>query len=118
MSEKRKEKRLNEENKVTISVLSKDKSKHAKGSFYALTKDISLNGIKIHTDVKLDIGTELKIEMALAKSKKLISVIGRVKWQSQLYDNEVFEMGVEFMDTPPDRVLTLLEHLYGEKRNK
>lgn len=116
MKEKRKEKRLNEENKVTISVLSKDKSAPAKGSFYALTKDISLNGMKLHTDAKLDIGTELKIEMALARSKKLISVIGRVKWASQLYDDEVFEMGVEFVDTPPDRVLTLLEHLYGEKK--
>jgi hypothetical protein len=115
MDEKRKERRLNEENKVTISVFSKDKSTHAKGNFFALTKDISLNGLKIHTDVKLDIDTVLKIEIVLAKSKKLISVIGKVKWVSQLYDDEVFETGVEFIDTPPDRVLSLLDHLYGEK---
>lgn len=118
MDEKRKERRLDEENKVTISVFSKDKSTHAKGNFFALTKDISLNGLKIHTDVKLDTDTVLKIEIALAKSKKLISVIGRVKWVSQLYDGEVFETGVEFVDTPPDRVLSLLDHLYGEKKNK
>ena len=85
--------------------------------FFALTKDISLNGLKIHTDVKLDIDTVLKIEIVLAKSKKLISIIGRVKWVSQLYDGEVFETGVEFIDTPPDRVLSLLDHLYGEKKN-
>jgi hypothetical protein len=118
MDEKRKERRLDEENKVTISVFSKDKSTHAKGNFFALTKDISLNGLKIHTDVMLDIDTVLKIEIALAKSKKLISVIGRVKWVSQLYGDEVFETGVEFVDTPPDRVLSLLDHLYGEKKNK
>jgi hypothetical protein len=117
MDEKRKERRLDEENKVTISVFSKDKSTQAKGNFFALTKDISLNGLKIHTDVNLDIDTVLKIEIVLAKSKKLVSVIGRVKWVSQLYDGEVFETGVEFIDTPPDRVLSLLDHLYGEKKN-
>jgi len=116
MEEKRKERRINEENKVTISVFSKDKSTHAKGNFYALTKDISLNGLKIHTDVELEIDTVLKIEIALAKSKKLISVIGRVKWVNQLYDGEVFETGIEFVDTPPGRVLSLLDHLYGEKK--
>ncbi len=118
MEEKRKERRLNEENKVTISVFSKDRSAHVKGNFLALTKNISLNGLKIQTDVKLDIDTVLKIEIALAKSKKLISVIGRVRWVSQLYDDEVFETGIEFVDTPPDRVLSLLDHLYGEKKKK
>ena len=59
--------------------------------------------------------------MALAKSRRIISVIGKVKWIKQLYGNEVFEVGVEFVDTPPDRVMALIEHLYGqnvEKRSK
>ena len=116
MEERRKERRLFEENKVTISVFSKDKSTHIKGNFFAFTKDISLNGLKIQTDEKLDIDTVLKIEIALTKSKKLISVIGKVKWVSQIYDGEVFETGIEFIDTPPDRVLSLLDHLYGEKK--
>lgn len=118
MEEKRKERRLKEENKVKISVFSRDKSTHVKGNFFALTKDISLNGLKIHTDEKLEIDTVLKIEIALAASKKLISVIGRVKWVSRLYEGEVFEAGIELIDTPPDRVLSLLDHLYGEKKTK
>lgn len=118
MEEKRKERRLKEENKVKISVFSTDKSTHVKGNFFALTKDISLNGLKIHTDEKLEIDTVLKIEIALAASKKLISVIGRVKWVSRLYEGEVFEAGIELIDTPPDRVLSLLDHLYGEKKTK
>lgn len=117
MEEKRKERRVIEENKVTISVYSQDKSMHVKGNFFALTKDISLNGLKIHTDVKLDIDTVLKIEIALAKSKKLISILGRVRWVSQIYNGEAFETGLEFVDTPPDRVLSLLDHLYGKREN-
>jgi len=88
------------------------------GSIYALTKDISMSGVKIQTDADLPINSLLRIEMALAKSHRLVSVIGKVKWIKQLYGNEVFEMGVEFVDTPPDRVMALLEHLYGHKVEK
>jgi len=116
--EKRREKRKGEENKVTISVVSKNKTQDVTGSIYALTKDISMSGVKIQTDADLPINSLLRIEMALAKSHRLVSVIGKVKWIKQLYGNEVFEMGVEFVDTPPDRVMALLEHLYGHKVEK
>jgi len=119
--EKRREKRKNEENKVTISIVSKHKTQEISDNIYALTKDISMSGVKIWTDTDLQINTLLKIEMALAKSHRLISVIGKVKWIKQKFGNEVFELGVEFVDTPPDRVMALLNHLYGqdvEKRTK
>ena len=115
---KRRERRKDEENKVTISVVSKYKTQEILDNIYALTKDISMSGVKIQTDANLPINTLLKIEMALAKSHRLISVIGKVKWIKQLYGNEVFEVGVEFVDTPPDRVMALLEHLYGQKVDK
>ncbi|MFC2164389.1 PilZ domain-containing protein [Acidobacteriota bacterium] len=116
--EKRREKRKSEENKVTISIVSKHKKQELSDNIYALTKDISMSGVKIWTDTDLQINTFLKIEMALAKSHRLISVIGKVKWIKQKYGNEVFEVGVEFVDTPPDRVMALLEHLYGQSVDK
>jgi hypothetical protein len=115
---KRRDRRKAEENKVTISIVSKLKSNEIIDNIYALTKDISLSGVKIQTDADLPINTLLKIELALAKSHRLISVIGKVKWVKQLYGNEVFEVGVEFVDTPPDRAMALLEHLYGQKVEK
>lgn len=117
-AEKRKEQRKSEENKVSISILSKHKAKGKSDNIYALTKDISLSGVKIWTDTDLQINTLLKIEMALAKSQQLISVIGKVKWIKQRIGNQPFEMGVEFVDTPPIRVLALLNHLYGQKVSK
>jgi len=116
--ERRREQRKGEENKVTISIVSKHKSQEILDTIYALTKDISMSGVKIWTDTNLQINTLLKVEMALAKSHRLISVIGKVKWIKQLYGNEVFEVGVEFVDTPPDRVMALLEHLYGQNVEK
>ena len=116
--EKRRERRKEEENKVTISVVTKHKPSEIVDHIYALTRDISMSGVKIQTDADLPINTLLKIEMALAKSHRLISVIGKVKWVKQLYGDEVFEVGVEFVDTPPDRAMTLLEHLSGQNVKK
>ena len=118
MEEKRKEKRKSEENRITITVCSKDKAGDVLSNIFALTRDLSLNGVKIQTDSKLPVDTLLKLELALAKSHKLISVRGKVKWIKELYDGGVFEIGVEFVDTSPARALVLLEHLYGKSKEK
>ena len=82
---------------------------------YALTKDISSGGVKILTDRMLPVDTLLHIELTLAKLRKLVTVTGKVRWVKRLYDDEVFEMGLEFVNTPPERVILLLENIYGTK---
>ena len=113
MSEKRKEKRIKEEIKVAIKLLPEDKYQHNKNVVYALTKDISSGGVKIVTDQMLPIDTILKIELTLAKIRKLIEATAKVRWVNRLYDDDVFEMGLEFIDTPAESVMFLLEYIYG-----
>ncbi|MGD9346817.1 MAG: PilZ domain-containing protein [Candidatus Aminicenantes bacterium] len=113
MSEKRKEKRIKDEIKVAIKLLPEEKYQHEKNVVYALTKDISSGGVKIVTDKMLPIDTLLKIELTLAKIRKLVEATARVRWVSRLYDDDVFEMGLEFVDTPAESVMLLLEYIYG-----
>ncbi len=113
MSEKRKEKRVEEEIKVAIKLLPEDKYQHDKNIVYALTKDISSGGVKIVTDKMLPIDTLLKIELTLTKMRKLVEANAKVRWVGRLYDDDVFEMGLEFVDTPPESVMLLLEYIYG-----
>lgn len=113
MSEKRKEKRIEEEIRVRIKLIPEDKYKHDKNIVYALTKDISSGGVKIVTDKRLPIDAMLKIELTLSKIRKLVQATARVRWINQLYDDDVFEMGLEFVDTPADSVMLLLEYIYG-----
>ncbi len=115
MPDKRREKRVEEETKVAIRILPEDKYEHDKNVVYALTKDISSGGVKILTDRMLPVDTLLHIELTLAKLRKLVTVTGKVRWVKRLYDDEVFEMGLEFVDTPPERVILLLENIYGTK---
>jgi uncharacterized protein (TIGR02266 family) len=113
MSEKRKEKRIEEEIKVAIKLLPEDKYQHDKNVVYALTKDISSGGVKIVTDKMLPIDTILKIQLTLAKMRKLVEATAKVRWVNRLYDDDVFEMGLEFIDTPAESVMLLLEYIYG-----
>ena len=114
MDDKRREKRLKEENKLICEIISCNNSLKHKKIFYTLTKDISLGGVNIRTDTFLPIDTVVKINLSLPKMHKIVCVRGKVKWAKSLYDDEVFELGLEFLDTPPDIITSLIGHLYSK----
>lgn len=119
MKERRKEIRVEEESRITLRLVSERKLPNGKKICYALTKDVSAGGVKILTDTLLPINTLLKIEFPLARAHKLVSVIGKVKWVKSLYNKELFEMGLEFVDTSPEDIMSLLEHIYkGKEENE
>ena len=114
MEDKRREKRIKEENKLICEILSCNNNLKHKKIFYTLTKDISLGGVNIQTDTFLPIDTVVKIELSLPKMHKIVCVKGKVKWAKSLYSDEVFELGLEFVDTPPDIITSLIGHLYSK----
>ncbi|MGB9765439.1 MAG: PilZ domain-containing protein [Candidatus Saccharicenans sp.] len=108
--EKRREKRLDEENKVIIQIISENDE--LKESFYSFSRDVSVGGIRVMTDSPLPVKTRVKLEIALSDSKKLVSGIAEVRWVKSLFDDEIFEMGLEFVDLEPQSKVFLLEHVY------
>lgn len=115
--ERRKEKRVSEENKISFKIISKEKTQKSIESFFALTKNISVGGASILTDNFLTINTLLKIDLLLAKKHKHICVVGKIKWINELYENELYEIGIEFIDSLPDDILLLLEYVYRENQS-
>lgn len=114
MIERRKDKRLREENRVRIE----RPGAEASGDevvINALTEDISLGGAKLITNSSLDKGSEFKMVLILSRTKKVIRVRATVQWVRQV-DVGIFEMGVEFQHGIPASVLTLINHLYGKDR--
>ncbi|HAR37028.1 MAG TPA: hypothetical protein DCR87_09080 [Acidobacteria bacterium] len=108
--EKRREKRLDEENKVIIHVIPENEQQEE--SFYSFSRDISVGGLRLMTDSPLPVKTRVKLEIALTESKKLISGIAEVRWVKSLFEDEVFEMGLEFVELDPQSRVHLLEHVY------
>lgn len=110
MSEKRREKRIREQALFTITLLSKDRLEPHKKIIHHTTKDISLTGVKIQTNTFLPVGSFLKIDLSLTDPGKLISAFAKVRWVKSLYADELFEMGIEFVDTSLEIIKALKVH--------
>ena len=100
MYEKRIAPRLQEENEVTISVISSRKNLPKEKIIYNYIKDISVSGAKLQTNILLPVDTLLMIEMIIKNLQQKIIAIVKVKWVKIIIDDESYEVGVEFVNTP------------------
>jgi c-di-GMP-binding flagellar brake protein YcgR len=112
MKERRKAQRVQEKAKVTIK-LTDSEDELACRVIHHLTQDISLNGVKIRCDVFIPVNSLLNIELSLRKPTRVISVHGKVRWIKALYKDELYEMGIEFVDTSQEAI-RLLESCLSE----
>jgi uncharacterized protein (TIGR02266 family) len=114
--ERRLESRVNEEDKVTVEVVSDLGGASEEQAVNALTRDISAGGVKIMTNVRLPDETPLRLAIALSGRRKLIRAEGIVRWSKSVYEEDLYEMGVEFTKLSPEDRVTLLEHVYNRHR--
>lgn len=111
MTEHRRAKRVREEAQVTIKLVPSETFTPDKKISYNLTKDISSTGLRILANTFLPINSTLKIDLILSKPHRLISAFGKVRWIKSRYADELFELGIEFVDTPKDHIHALKEHI-------
>ena len=116
MKERRKSKRRKEGNRVEIEPLSKDKGYPGKNDGFAITDDISLYGIKVMTEPFFPIDSLLKIDLSLARTRKVVTMTGKVRWIERIGDN-LNELGIEMVDATMDNIKILFEYLITRKVN-
>ena len=100
MDEKRITPRLEEENEVIISVISSRKNLPKEKIIFNYIKDISVSGAKLQTNTFLPVDTLLMIEVTLKALQQKIIAMVKVKWVKIIIDDESYEAGVEFVNTP------------------
>ena len=100
MKERRKSERLTELNEITISVISELKNISQKEMMPNYSKDISLCGARIQSNIFLPVDTLIKIDFKLKTLSKQITALGKVKWVKVLIEDQSYEEGVEFVDAP------------------
>jgi hypothetical protein len=110
--ERRKEPRLEDLNELTVEPRQPEKLGIPKRSYFARTRDASPSGLRVECEVRFPVDTELNIRLQSPKTGKMIQAAGVVKWVAKLKEREVFEIGLEFIDTPIKTILNLLEHIY------
>lgn len=111
LKEKRRTIRIKETNQATILLTSKFGNQQIKKLYKALTKDLSARGIKIPIDTFIPVGTSLKIKITFENPTRLIQTNGKIRWIKCLYDQELYEIGIEFVDMTPENVKILEKHI-------
>ena len=118
MDERRRAPRLEEENELTITVVSGGKNPPKEKIIYNRSKDISVYGARIHAHLFLPVDTLLMIEMTVKTVRQIITVIGKVKWIKIIYEDESYEAGVEFVNTPTDAIKKLEDYISWKMKCK
>jgi len=111
MDERRRAPRIQEENEVTITVVSSEGDLPTEQIIHNQSKDISVSGARIQAHLFLPVNTLLMIEMTLKTVRQMITVIGKVKWIKIIYEDETYEAGVEFVNTPGDAIRKLQDYI-------
>ena len=111
MHEKRRSERLDEENEITIEIVSKGKQPPKKNKIYHISKDISSKCARIQADTFLPVDTLVKIQLTLKHPPRMVTALGKIKWVRSLYADESFEAGLEFIDTASDTINLLAGHV-------
>ncbi|HOU51591.1 MAG: PilZ domain-containing protein [Smithella sp.] len=106
-NERRRERRLEDFNEITLSVISEEKYLPEDKIFYNYSRDISESGVRIYTDSFLPVDTLLRIEMKLKNFRHMITTPGKVKWVKIISSGGYCEAGVEFLNTPARAMNTL-----------
>jgi c-di-GMP-binding flagellar brake protein YcgR len=114
--EKRKERRVKEENRVIIELPGPGGPNSAL-EINALTQDISLGGARIlMIDQAYPVGSSLNMTLYLSRSKQIVRVHAVVRW-ARTVETGLYEMGVEFEHGIPASVMALINHLYKKDQN-
>jgi hypothetical protein len=96
MEEKRRAPRIKDENEVTITVVSGGKNLPEEEINGNHTKDISVCGAKIQTNILLPVNTIIELDITSKVVHQQIKILGKIKWSKVINENESYEVGVEF----------------------
>lgn len=118
MDERRRAQRLEEENEITITIVSGGEKPPKEKIIYNYSKDISVSGARIQAHIFLPVDSLLRIEMTLKTLRQMIIVLGKVKWIKVVFEDESYEAGVELFNTSSEAIKKLTEYISWKQKFK
>jgi c-di-GMP-binding flagellar brake protein YcgR len=115
MRERRRDTRIAEENKVIMTVPGGRSGPDQGAVSFCFTRDISAGGLRIMTGARLQPGDIVGLEIALSGSRRTVRASGEVRWVREIYEKEVYEAGLAFVDLDPESEIALIGHVYGKR---
>lgn len=116
MEEKRRAKRLKDDNEVTITMVSGRGTEPNEKIICSQSKDISVLGTKIQVNYFLPVNSLLKIDFKLKDLYHRITAIGKVIWIKTLFGDKSYEAGVEFVDSTSEELDKRKKYISGKPK--
>ncbi len=102
ISDQRVHPRLEERNRVTVTVLSSPEAPEIeRKSFYCWTHDLSVGGLKFCVHSHVPMGAILKLEVVFTEPIEIFRHIGQVMWEQEFEEEGILSswLGVKFTET-------------------
>lgn len=112
----RKDRRFKQWNKTKITRLVDPRSSNGHPPVEAFTYDLSIGGARLHAAESYEVGSLLRLEIALVRTEEILRVEAIVKWLRRDDMANVYEMGVEFQHTSMVTVLCLMKNLHDGRQ--
>lgn len=114
--DRRRDPRVEEEKEVILEVVnSRSLNEQERRQLMARSLDISVGGIRLEAAEEFSPESLIRLKIPSDQLGKWIQVFGRVRWIRKTEEERIIELGLEFIDTPPETVLDLMEHIYRRK---
>ncbi|MCX7975333.1 MAG: PilZ domain-containing protein [Candidatus Aminicenantes bacterium] len=112
-SDRRRDPRIEEEKEIILEIInSRTLDEQEKKQLMAKSLDISVGGIRLASREEFSPNSLIKLKIPSDQLGKWIQVLARIKWIKKLETEKIVELGLEFIDLPPETVLDLMEHIY------
>lgn len=112
----RKDRRFKQWNKTKLIPLADPRNSGSLPPTEAFTYDLSIGGARLHTPESFEVGTLLRLQIALVRTGEILRVEGVVKWRRRDEAASIYELGVEFQHTSMMTVLSLMRNLHDGSR--
>jgi c-di-GMP-binding flagellar brake protein YcgR len=111
ISDKRKARRIPEKAPAAIRPSFFDDTQADKKITHCLTEDISIRGMKIQSESFFPMNSTLRIQLSLKERARAINVVGKIRWIRKLKVSELYEMGIEIVETSRKDQSALERHI-------
>ena len=103
-ADRRRAKRLEEEDEITLTVISAGNYPLTKKIIYNVSKDISDVGARIQSNTFLPVDALLNVQYTLKKQPQVMTAVGKVRWIKSIFADELYEAGLEFIQAPMEMI--------------
>jgi hypothetical protein len=110
MEERRRTERHMGDADIIIAAISEEE-KLPKKLILAVSKDISMYGVRVQTTSFLPVDTQLKIKVKLKEPPQRVTAFAKVKWIKKDPSFELYDVGLEFFDTSSEIIKQLTDYI-------